>query len=414
MVVEPQLVETMEDRRTQSEWTRLLRSPMQSRLREICFFVHRWVGAVLALYMLVISLSGVSLVFHDELSEWACPSPAVKVLSTKISFAKIIESSEAAYPGYKVTGLIVPDEESQPTDVFALKGDNERINCQVDPYSGTVLGLKSKNAFLETLRDLHFNLFAGKTGRMVNGAGGLLLAVLSLTGVVVWWRGVAKWLNGFKMSFRGSMKRVNWSIHSALGIWALPFLMLQATSAFYFGFPNFFEQNLNAIAPVSNQKKMKEPTTSELTSAGISSEPSYSGPRRSEPDIDKLISIARQKAGFNSAVFRIAFPDKRRNSVRIWLKNSAETNENAPTTQVFMEPKSGQVLAVSTAEAPPAGDQIITWLIKLHFGTFAGTTSKCAWIFVGLTPAILSLTGLFLFAHGIAARRERKSQSRGL
>jgi uncharacterized iron-regulated membrane protein len=91
-----------------------------------------------------------------------------------------------------------------------------------------------------------------------------------------------------------------------------------------------------------------------------------------------------------------------------------ETNENAPTTQVFMAPKTGQVLAVSTSEAPPTGDQIITWLIKLHFGTFAGTISKCAWLFVGLTPAILSLTGLFLFANGIAARREKKSELSGL
>jgi uncharacterized iron-regulated membrane protein len=411
LVVEPQLVETVEDRRAPSEWTRLLRSPMQSRLREVCFFVHRWVGAVLALYMLVISLTGVSLVFHDELSEWACPSPAVKVLSTTTRYAKIIENSEAAYPGYKVTGLIVPDEESQPIDVFALKGDNERINCQVDPYSGTVLGLKSKNAVLETLRDLHFNLFAGKTGRMVNGAGGLLLALLSITGVVVWWRGVAKWLNGFKMSFRGSMKRINWSIHSALGIWVLPFLLLQATSAFYFGFPNFFEQNLNKFAPVSNQKKLEEPEASKLENEGSNSE---SGSPGLEPDIDKLISIARQNAGSNSAVFRIAFPDKRRHSLRIWLKNSMETNENAPTTQVFMAPKTGQVLAVSTSEAPPTGDQIITWLIKLHFGTFAGTISKCAWLFVGLTPAILSLTGLFLFANGIAARREKKSELSGL
>lgn len=381
---------------------------MRSKVRQFCFVVHKWVGAVLALYMLVISVSGVALVFHDELAEWLCPTAPIEVRSERAAFAKIIANSEAAYPDYKVTGLSVPREEKHPTDVFALKGENDRINCQVDPYTGIVLGLKKENEVLEALRDLHFNLFAGKTGRMVNGAGGLLLGLLSLTGVVVWWRGVTKWMDGFKMSLAGSLKRVNWSVHSALGMWVLPFLLSQAVSSFYFGFPTFFEQNLNVIAPVSNQKKIAEPEV-EDAKPSKSSQPSASAKK---PGIDKLIAIARKKAGADSVVFRVAFPDKRRNSVRVWLKDSPGADENAPTTQVFMSPATGRVLAVSKSGAPPAGDQIINWLVKLHFGTFAGAASKWAWLFVGITPAILSVTGLFLFAHGIALRREKTADAK--
>jgi uncharacterized iron-regulated membrane protein len=384
----------------------LLRNPQRSRLRKVVFILHKWIGAIVALYILVMSLTGVSLVFHDELSAWLCPNPAVEGRAERASFGKLIENTELGFPGYKVTGVIVAAEPLQPTSVFAAKGEGEKIHCQVDPYTGTLIGLKKESEVLKFLRELHFNLLNGKTGRAVNGIGAACLFALAVTGIIVWWRGLTNWMQGFRISFSGSLKRVNWSAHSALGAWILPFLLLQSISGFYFGFPTFFEQNLNVFAPVSNQKKIVEPDANEpasLSSAG--------GGTITKPGIDKLIEIAQAQSRSRAVVERIAFPDKRRNSVRVWLKDSPVADANAPRTQVFLAPSTGQVLAVSTSESPPAGDQIIQWLLRFHFGTFFGTASKCAWLLVGLTPAVLATTGLFLFAHGIAYRKEKKEES---
>lgn len=393
------------ERAFSSELNILLKTPQRSRFRKIVFNFHKWLGVFVALYFLLMSLTGVSLVFHDELSAWLCPSPAISVKPDRQPFSVIVENSEREFPGYAVTGIIVSHQATHPVDVFASNSDGKKINCEVDPYTGKVLGLKAESAILKFLRDLHFNLLNGKTGRMVNGIGASCLFTLIVSGVIVWWRGISNWLDGFGMRLTGSLKRVTWNLHSALGVWLLPVLLVWSISGFYFGFPEFFEQNLNLVFPVSSQKKLAEPDENK--------EPELNRANQLERiPIDQFVATAMASSNSREFVERIAYPDKRRKSVRIWLGDIENDDANAARTQVFLSPSSGKVLAVSTSDAPPAGDLIIQTLMKIHFGTIFGTVSKTAWLLVGLTPAILSVTGLFLFAHGIANRKEKKEDSR--
>jgi cytochrome b subunit of formate dehydrogenase len=39
------------------------------------------------------------------------------------------------------------------------------------------------------------------------------------------------------------------------------------------------------------------------------------------------------------------------------------------------------------------GDQVLFWLAQLHFGRFAGLGTKMIWTAIGLTPAVLFVTG---------------------
>jgi uncharacterized iron-regulated membrane protein len=39
------------------------------------------------------------------------------------------------------------------------------------------------------------------------------------------------------------------------------------------------------------------------------------------------------------------------------------------------------------------GDQVLFWLAQLHFGRFAGIGTKMIWTVIGLTPAVLFVTG---------------------
>lgn len=367
--------------------------------------MHKWLGAVVALYFLLMSMTGTSLVFHDELAQWLCPPPTVAIKADRQPFSSVIENSEREFPGYKVTGLIVAHEATHPISVFASNGNGKKITCEVDPYTGKVLGLKNESPVLNFLSDLHFNLLNGKTGRMANGIGATCLFTLIATGLIVWWRGISNWLDGFRMHFKGSLKRVTWNMHSALGVWLLPVLFVWSISGFYFGFPEFFEQNLNVIFPVSSQKKLVEPGDNKTLEERKES-------KHLRIPIDQFVATALAQSNDRSFVERIAYPDKRRKFVRVWLSKPGDGDVNAPVTQVFLSSNSGNVLAISKSEQPPTGDLIIQTLMKIHFGTIFGTISKSAWLLVGLTPALLSVTGLFLFAHGIANRKEKKEDSR--
>lgn len=372
------------------------------------FTLHKWVGAVVALWLLTMSLSGVSLVFRDELEELLCPPPTISVGEKRVEFEDFIENMQKKYNGYKVTGFICPRAASRPVQVFAVNDKDKKLSLNADPYTGEILGLRKENEVLEALADLHHNMFNGKTGRAANGIGALCLFALAVTGMIVWWRGIKDWATGFRFSFKGNFRRVNWNMHSAVGVWALPFLLIWSISGFYFGFTAFFEKSLNVVFPVSAQKEVAPPD--EKIALEENNQPpsmAIAAMHGAKPNLDKMVESAIAAVPREDYVERIAFPDKRRPTLRIWLCNSRSA-EDETKTQVFLDPKSGEVLAVAPSNAAPTGDVILQWLTKLHFGSFWGLASKSIWIFIGLAPAILAISGLSLFVHNITHRRAKR------
>ncbi len=87
---------------------------------------------------------------------------------------------------------------------------------------------------------LHTNLLAGSIGRLVNGIGGGSLTLLCLTGAMIWWPGVKHWRRSLQVNWRASFPRINWDLHSAIGFWLFPFVLLWGVTGFYFAFPKAF------------------------------------------------------------------------------------------------------------------------------------------------------------------------------
>ncbi len=70
-----------------------------------------------------------------------------------------------------------------------------------------MLGELPEHSVVRTLQDLHFDLLAGRTGRVVNGVGGFCLLLLCLTGLVIWWPGRSNWRSGFTIDWARPWKR---------------------------------------------------------------------------------------------------------------------------------------------------------------------------------------------------------------
>jgi uncharacterized iron-regulated membrane protein len=102
---------------------------------------------------------------------------------------------------------------------------------------------------VELLVRLHANLLAGNTGRFVNGIGGICLASLCLTGAVIWWPGIKNWRRSLRVSWGSRIPRLSWDLHSALGFWTFPFVLMWAVSGIYFPFQDAFSSVLAVFDP---------------------------------------------------------------------------------------------------------------------------------------------------------------------
>jgi uncharacterized iron-regulated membrane protein len=162
-------------------------------IRKTLFQVHLWTGIGLGLYVVIISLTGSLLVFRVEFYKYFRPGTTVTARSTeRLSDEAVKAAAERRYPSLKVTSVAQRRRQrTSPAEVY-LEGNGTTVHRLFDPYTGEDLGDAEPRAtkLFEKVAELHDDLLGGRTGRTVNGVGGLFLAVMSLTGLWIWWPGL--------------------------------------------------------------------------------------------------------------------------------------------------------------------------------------------------------------------------------
>ena len=228
------------------------RQPQGKWLRKALFQVHLWTGLGVGLYVVVISLTGSVLVYRSELRQRFDPQPrTVSVAGSRLSPDALVAATRQVFPEAEIEVWTDPDDPALAVTMSVEEGGSGRDLLLFDPYTGEYLGNSLPVGWRLTTwtLDLHDNLLGGDTGRTVNGVGALLLAVLSVTGLVIWWPGIDGWRRALVVDWRANWRRVNWSVHSAFGFWTLLFIFMWAFTGIYLAFPEPFAAVVDYLEP---------------------------------------------------------------------------------------------------------------------------------------------------------------------
>jgi uncharacterized iron-regulated membrane protein len=335
-------------------WERWLRRPKSLWLRKALFQVHLWTGIALGLYVFAISVSGSAIVFRNELYNSLWPGPRIVAIgSHRFTHEELREAARRAYPQYRVSWIWDAKQSDQATEIWMDRKGHKKQRL-FDPYTGQDLGESRPYSIqlMAWLVDLHVNLLAGKTGRLINGVGGVFVLALSLTGAVLWWPGIRSWRAGLVIHPKSNWKRFNWQLHSVVGLWMLPFVFMFGVVGVYAGFPGPFQALVNKIAPLDVYRPIPEASV-----------------------IPRIPSIPSIPSASGIPVVAVSTPTVPRTRFR----------PNFST-----------------------GDKIIRWFSYLHFGNFGGWPSKALWVIIGIAPAFLFVTGVLMWWNrvlGPAVRR---------
>jgi uncharacterized iron-regulated membrane protein len=224
-------------------------------LRRIFFQIHLWSGLLIGLYVVAICATGSLLVFRNEYYTYFRPGTRVEPRSTeRLTDEGIADAARRLYPGYEVTTVNV--RRRQPTasaDVYLKKHETE-LHRLFDPYTGADLGDAEPPATLmfEKVAQFHDNLLGDREGRAINGVGGAILVIMSLSGMVIWWPGIRNLKRGLTIRFTRNWKRLNWDFHSVVGFWTFAFVFMWALTSVYMVFPDPFLAVVDFIQPPSD------------------------------------------------------------------------------------------------------------------------------------------------------------------
>jgi uncharacterized iron-regulated membrane protein len=224
-------------------------------VRRALFQLHLWAGLVLGAYVVAVSLSGSVLVFRIELLEAVTPDTVVvEPIGERLDDDALRAAAEVHYAGYRVVQMFKGRFDNQAVEVW-LTNPQGRVARLFHPFTGDDLGpaIAPGVRAVSWLLDLHDNLLFGETGRTVNGLAGALFTVLAATGVLIWWPGRGRWFKGMYVQIGANWKRVNWSLHSALGFWTALILILWGVSGVYLVFPDPFNEVADFVEPFDDE-----------------------------------------------------------------------------------------------------------------------------------------------------------------
>jgi uncharacterized iron-regulated membrane protein len=230
-----------------------IRQPQTVWLRKAIFQIHLWSGIGLGLYVLLVSVTGSIVVFSNELYRAASRDPiTISGSGPRLTDDQLRAAAHRAYPGYSILVLSRPPKSNQPVSISLKRGASAK-NRIFDPYTGADLGnsVPPGIIFISRLLSLHDDLMSGPTGRQVNGFGAFMIAIMALTGIIVWWPGIASWRRSLTVPRHVGWPRFIWGLHGMIGFWTFAFVLMFGLSGIYLGDPERFQELADRIQPLT-------------------------------------------------------------------------------------------------------------------------------------------------------------------
>jgi uncharacterized iron-regulated membrane protein len=358
------------------------------QIRDVAFVAHRYIGLAIGLLAAAIGLTGSLLIIHSWIGEGS--NPSVIATGARLPIEKLIAIAQAKLPDEPFVLFNLP--ESTTAAIQAVwANESKEMSAYLNPYTGEMLSsIKHGDVFVDSLWKIHIQLLGGEWGGYIAGIVGLLATILCLTGIVLWpgWR---KLSTGFKIKWNAKQKRLNFDLHKVAGIVAAVFLTMAMATGFIWNFGTWTEPLIYAVTFSSK------------------SEPAVSKPQPGKSPLI-LTDALLQKAS-------AAMPPGTINRIR--LANNPEEviqieKQLAPdvVATASIDRYSGEIVKIEglPTEQKSLGQRIYDSFLPVHVGSFAGIYSRIFYVFVGLSPTILLVTGFIMWQN---RRRVVKPKSRG-
>jgi len=337
--------------------------------------IHLWLGLTAALFLIVLGLSGAIIAFEGDYDHWFNPGLwYVTPQAQRLSQQSLLEMVQQRFAPARVEAIQMQDGRVNLAQDYFL---TPTLEVFVNPYNGAILGTRDQDPFLfkviGTIHQLHIRLVHIRirntdVGKWLVEIAGLEMLILIPTGLILWWR-KKQWT----INWKASWKRINWDLHSIIGIYAGTFLFLATVTGFFIS----FEQPIYWITHSGRLERTQQPK---------STPPGSPSPR---PDLD-AIAQASDEALPNATTVAVVLPG-RPNSPYVFEKRVPQDASLTMHSAVYIDQYTGKVLRVEDFNKISAGYRAVRINRSMHTGDYWGLPGH---IILSLSSFLLSITAI--------------------
>lgn len=391
-------------------------------MRKIIFWLHLITGVVAGLVILIMSVTGVLLMYQKQITAWAdgavlSANPSAGApMAVETLLAKIHETEKK--PPTSVTVHRAPEK------AVLLSWGREKT-LFVDPYSGAIVseGSKAVRSFFQLMIDWHRWLgMSGEKkpiGKAITGACNLGFLFLVVSGFYLWWPRTVKAFKSviaFDFSLKGKARDWNW--HNVAGFWSAIPLFFVVLTATFFSYAWTTDLLYKATGHEPPPKRAAPPPARAAAGAGHRAEgrqveraeTSELSADEVTPDYSRLgaaFAVTQaQVDAWKSITLRLPSSPKGALDFIVDQGNGARPDLR---TQITIEPKTGSIEKTETYRSYNAARKIRLWVRWIHTGEAGGVIGQTVAGIASAAGALLVWTGLALACRRFLKRKEASS-----
>lgn len=372
--------------------------------KSIVLFLHRWLGLITGLVVLILSITGCLFVFHQEISDivrhdtfYADEVPAnQETFPIEDLQQKAADALNIAHLPY---GLTTYKNPKKNWSAMLYRGGQESWTyfgmmeayktAYINPYNGEIEGIvNEKKDFFQIVKGIHWSLLlATPIGQPIVVWSTVIFIILLISGMILWWP--KKWnkagkQKSFKIKWGSTWRRINYDLHNVLGFYFLIISLIIAFTGLYWYFP-FAKKSLHFLG--TGEYKLPPEEHKQYVSAD--------SPKNG---VESPMQVAYRKAWNNNPeANRISFVSPADSSGTI-------TGTVYPDGQTYYEhfhinydQYTAELIAKEDYESKNAGEKLLAMNYDIHVGAIGGLPGKIIAFFASLICAILPVTGFIIW-----------------
>jgi len=346
------------------------------RLRNAWFQVHKWIGIILAIILIPLSVTGSLLVWDEPLDRLLQPAHYAASGGAALPASAYVATARQALPaGSRIVSMRIGEGPvmvtATPLKPSKMRGPALRLGVWVDPATGRLIdsGL-SVSPLLRWAHIFHGSLQIPGPGRAIVGWLGVAMLLSSLTGIWLWWPVAGSVTRGFCWKRQPALDA---NLHHLVGFWiSVPLAILSLTGVII-AWPQMIGRTTNSMT-----RMVQTPlTVTRLT-------------------VDQAIAAA----GTEGKIM-VTWPTDKVPSWTIAAGRGRTIKVDDAT-------------GAATPDMDSKRDRVRPFYRRLHDGTGLGIVWQTIIFLGGLAPAILGVTGIIMWLRTRGWRADVARRKRAL
>ncbi|TDQ06212.1 PepSY-associated TM helix domain-containing protein [Pedobacter metabolipauper] len=359
------------------------------------FWWHKWTSLICTAFLLLLCLTGLPLIFHEEIEHLNEEEKTVHYPAgtPEKSVDELVSTAKKHFPG-KVEKLLYWDKE-HPGTLNVTVGDTPSSSYETDKYIvlNTYTGKVEETpviteGFMYIMFRLHVDLFAGIGGKLFMGLMGILFVIAIISGIMLYGPIMKKF--DFGMIRTEKSTRLKWlDMHNMLGIITLTWAMVV-------GFTGVINTLSDVVLYMWQQGQLNEMTAPYKNAAPLSG---------SLSSLDQAVGLVQKQAP-EKEPYLIAFPGTAFSSKHHY---SIFMRGRTPLTEKLLKPALVDAKTGTLTDIREMPFFVNAFFISqpLHFGDYGGMPLKIIWAIFDIATIVILASGLYLW---FARRKSSREQ----